>query len=55
MPTEKCENCKWHDSFTWACFNGLSERRADFTDNDDCCEVWESDGREDTSNVSATT
>lgn len=25
-----CVGCKWHDEFTWACFNGDSEHCADF-------------------------
>ena len=43
MPTELCRNCKYHDSFSWVCFNGNSPKRADFTDNDDSCEEWEND------------
>ena len=42
-----CEICKWHVDFSWVCFNGESEKRADFTNNDDCCIEWES--REDKS------
>ena len=42
-----CRTCKWHDDFSWVCFNGESEKRADFTNNDDCCIEWES--REDKS------
>ena len=30
---ENCSTCAWHDSFSWVCFNGLSEHRADFTDH----------------------
>nr|DAG32377.1 MAG TPA: hypothetical protein [Caudoviricetes sp.] len=30
-----CVGCKWHDEFTWACFNGDSEYCADFV-NDGC-------------------
>lgn len=41
MISKSCETCKWHDEFTWACFNGDSEKRADFTDNEDVCESWE--------------
>ncbi len=36
-----CSNCKWHDRFSWVCYNGLSECRADFTDPDDVCKEWE--------------
>lgn len=25
-----CEDCVYHDAFTWACCNGESEHRADF-------------------------
>lgn len=41
MNNECCKNCEWHDDFTWACCNGDSENCADFTDNDDWCEVYE--------------
>lgn len=30
----------WHDSFSWVCFNGLSEHRADFTDPENTCQEW---------------
>lgn len=30
-----CVGCKWHDEFTWACFNGDSEYCADFV-NEGC-------------------
>ena len=36
-----CGTCKWHDDFSWACFNGDSENCADFTDPEDSCECWE--------------
>lgn len=36
-----CKNCKWHESFSWACFNGDSPYVADFTDNDNWCDSWE--------------
>lgn len=38
---KRCENCKWHESFSWACVNGDSPKVADFTDNDDWCSEWE--------------
>lgn len=38
---KSCSTCKWHDSFSWVCYNGLSERRADFTDPEDVCKEWE--------------
>lgn len=41
MGEKKCETCKYHDDFSWVCFNGLSPDRADFTDNDSCCDEWE--------------
>lgn len=34
---ENCSTCAWHDSFSWVCFNGLSEHRADFTDPENTC------------------
>lgn len=36
-----CGSCKWHEDFTWACFNGNSPNCADFTDPEDSCECWE--------------
>lgn len=30
MKESKCEGCKWHDKFTWACCNGESPYVADF-------------------------
>ena len=37
-----CETCKWRsDTFTSACCNGDSPRRADFVDADETCEYWE--------------
>lgn len=42
MEYEKCcGSCRWHDDFTWACFNGDSPNCADFTDPEDSCECWE--------------
>lgn len=32
-----CGNCRWHEDFNLACFNGDSEYCADFTDPEDCC------------------
>lgn len=37
---ENCSTCAWHDSFSWVCFNGLSEHRADFTDPENTCPEW---------------
>lgn len=45
MTEKECFTCAWHDNFSWVCFNGNSEHRADFTDPEDSCPVWE--GRED--------
>ena len=46
---KRCENCKWHESFSWACVNGYSPKVADFTDNDDWCDEREEvNGKEDT-------
>lgn len=39
-----CKSCKWHDDFTAVCFNGDSEYRADFTDDDESCPKWENNG-----------
>lgn len=36
-----CRTCAWHDSFSWACFNGDSPYRADFTQNEQKCRFWE--------------
>lgn len=36
-----CCSCRWHDAFSWVCFNGQSEHRADFTDPEDSCKEWE--------------
>lgn len=40
---KKCENCAWHDEWSWVCFNGKSENVADFTDPEKCCTAWEPD------------
>lgn len=32
------DSCKWRDYFTWICFNGDSEKRADVADDDYCLE-----------------
>lgn len=39
----KDNSCKWRDDFTWICFNGDSEMRADVADDDYCwkCEMFE--------------
>lgn len=36
-----CCTCAWHDGYTWVCFNGNSEYRADFTDPENTCPAWE--------------
>lgn len=38
---KRCKTCKYHDDFSAVCVCGDSERRANFTDNDDVCEFWE--------------
>lgn len=38
---KKCANCVYHDDFTWACSNAESPHAADFTDDEDCCDMWE--------------
>ena len=40
-PGRTCLNCRWHDSFSWVCYNGLSDYRAGITDPEDACEDWE--------------
>lgn len=43
-----CENCKWHDDFSWVCFNGDSQYVADFVDPEKSCQCWESkDGKQE--------
>lgn len=37
-----CETCKYHDDWTWVCFNPEAEDRADFTDNEHKCDCWTS-------------
>ena len=41
MENKCCENCAYHDDWTWVCFNGGSEMRADVTNNDFVCDKWE--------------
>lgn len=41
MNKRNCKNCKWHDDFSWACFNGNSLYCADFTDEDFSCDCHE--------------
>ena len=36
-----CATCAYHDDWTWVCFNGGSEMRADATSNDFVCDKWE--------------
>ena len=38
---KECSTCEWHDGYTWVCFNGNSEYRADFTDPENTCPAWE--------------
>lgn len=38
---KECSTCVWHDGYTWVCFNGNSEYRADFTDPENTCPAWE--------------
>ena len=37
-PERTCCTCRWHEGYTWVCFNGNSPNRADFTDPEDTCE-----------------
>lgn len=36
----ECKTCKYHDDFTWVCFNPDAEDRADFTEDEHVCEHW---------------
>ena len=36
----QCKTCKYHDDWTWVCFNPESDDRADFTDNEYMCPQW---------------
>lgn len=38
---KSCSTCRWLGSFSRICFNGLSDRRANFTDSEDVCKEWE--------------
>lgn len=40
-PEKICCNCRWHEEYTWVCFNGLSLNCTDVTDVEDSCEHWE--------------
>lgn len=42
MESEKtCCTCRWHERYTWVCFNGLSLNCTNVTDVEDSCEHWE--------------
>lgn len=41
----KCKTCKYHDDFSWVCFNPEADDRADFTNSEYTCNRWKS--RED--------
>lgn len=36
-----CCTCRWHEGYTWICFNGESPNCADMTDPEATCECWE--------------
>ena len=36
-----CCTCRWHESYAWVSFNGLSLNCTDVTDVEDSCEHWE--------------
>lgn len=36
-----CKSCRYYVEFVSVCCNGLSEHRADFVSEDDCCDEWE--------------
>lgn len=44
---QKCSTCFWHEDFTGVCFNGESEHCADFTDDDDGCDVYKKKSNEE--------
>ena len=44
---KNCSTCAWHDNFSWVCFDGLSEHRADFTDPENTCHEWKERKDED--------
>jgi len=48
LDERSCKSCKWHDDFSWVCFNGNSEYRADFTDDKQACAEWEAKENETT-------
>lgn len=41
MNNKSCRNCKWHDDFSWVCFNGHSPYRGDFINADFLCDYYE--------------
>lgn len=38
---KNCGNCRWHEDFTGACFNGDSPNAADFTSDSESCTEYE--------------
>jgi hypothetical protein len=38
---KSCSNCKWYDSFSWVCCNGMSECKTYFAEPDYVCKDWE--------------
>lgn len=40
-PERTCCTCRWHEGYTWICFNGESPNCADMTDPEATCECWE--------------
>lgn len=52
----ECRTCRYHDDFSWVCFNGDSEYRADFTNPEWSCSKWEKrDGERTSSDVGSNT
>lgn len=39
--TYTCDYCKWHESFSWVCCNGESEKCTECTEPKDTCDKWE--------------
>lgn len=38
-----CKACKYHDDYTWVCFNADSPKCADITMNEDICDEYVDD------------
>lgn len=45
-----CSTCKYHDDFSWVCFNGESDFRADFTHPEHQCSYWKGNEQDNEDN-----